>query len=42
VLNVAALAQSVSAARATAYAAAEAIDFPGKQQRSDIAAGIEL
>jgi phosphoribosylamine--glycine ligase len=42
VLNVTALAQSVPAARATAYAAAEAIDFPGKQQRSDIAAGIEL
>lgn len=42
VLNVTALADSVAAAREAAYAAAERIDFDGKQQRSDIAAGIEL
>ena len=42
VLNVTALADSVGAARSAAYAAADAISFDGKQQRSDIAAGIEL
>lgn len=42
VLNVTALADSVARARSAAYDAAALIDFDGKQQRSDIAAGIEL
>lgn len=42
VLNVTALADSVPHARTAAYDAAALIDFDGKQQRSDIAAGIEL
>lgn len=42
VLNVTALADSVARARGAAYDAAALIDFDGKQQRSDIAAGIEL
>lgn len=42
VLNVTALADSVDAARSAAYAAADAITFDGKQQRSDIASGIEF
>jgi phosphoribosylamine--glycine ligase len=42
VLNVTALADSVPHARVAAYDAAALIDFDGKQQRSDIAAGIEL
>ena len=37
VLNVTALATDVAAARAAAYAAADMIDFPGKQLRRDIA-----
>jgi phosphoribosylamine--glycine ligase len=41
VLNVTALGDSVAAARAAAYTAADAITFEGKQQRSDIAAGVE-
>ncbi|MFY9487657.1 MAG: phosphoribosylamine--glycine ligase [Solirubrobacterales bacterium] len=40
VLNVTALGPSVADARAAAYAAAELISFPGRQSRSDIAAGI--
>lgn len=42
VLNVTALGDSVVQARSAAYATADAIEFKGKQQRSDIAAGIEL
>lgn len=42
VLNVTALGDSVPRARDAAYAAAALIDFDGKQQRSDIAAGIDL
>ncbi|MFT4050302.1 MAG: phosphoribosylamine--glycine ligase [Solirubrobacterales bacterium] len=42
VLNVTAVSDSVPHARAAAYAAANIIDFDGKQQRSDIGAGIEL
>ncbi len=42
VINVTALSDSVARARAAAYDAAALIDFDGKQQRSDIAAGIEL
>ena len=42
VLNVTALGDSVARAREAAYAAAALIDFDGKQQRNDIAAGIEL
>lgn len=42
VLNVTALSDSVARAREAAYDAAALIDFDGKQQRSDIAAGIEL
>lgn len=42
VLNVTALSDSVARARDAAYAAAALIDFDGKQQRSDIAGGIEL
>lgn len=42
VLNVTALSDSVPRAREAAYAAAAVIDFDGKQQRSDIAAGIDL
>ena len=37
VLSVTALGDDVAAARAAAYAAAEVIDFPGRQMRSDIA-----
>jgi phosphoribosylamine--glycine ligase len=37
VLNVTALASDVAAAREAAYAAADMIEFDGKQQRSDIA-----
>lgn len=40
VLNVTALGDSVAEARAAAYAAAEPIEFDGRQMRSDIAAGI--
>lgn len=40
VLNVTAMADSVAEARAKAYAAAELIEFDGRQMRSDIAAGI--
>jgi phosphoribosylamine--glycine ligase len=39
VLNVTALGPDVATARASAYAAADMIDFPGKQLRRDIAAG---
>jgi phosphoribosylamine--glycine ligase len=42
VLNVTAVSDSVSRARDAAYSAAALIDFDGKQQRSDIAAGIDL
>jgi phosphoribosylamine--glycine ligase len=42
VINVTALSDSVPRAREAAYAGAALIDFDGKQQRSDIAAGIEL
>jgi phosphoribosylamine--glycine ligase len=42
VLNVTAVSDSVARAREAAYAGAALIDFDGKQQRSDIAAGIEL
>ncbi len=42
VLNITALSDSVPHARTAAYDAANIIDFDGKQQRSDIAAGIEL
>jgi phosphoribosylamine--glycine ligase len=38
VLNVTALGADVATARASAYAAADMIDFPGKQLRRDIAA----
>jgi phosphoribosylamine--glycine ligase len=38
VLNVTALGDDAAAARAAAYAAADVIDFPGKQLRTDIAA----
>jgi phosphoribosylamine--glycine ligase len=37
VLNVTALGADAAAARAAAYAAADMIDFPGKQLRRDIA-----
>jgi phosphoribosylamine--glycine ligase len=37
VLNVTALGEDAAAARASAYAAADVIDFPGKQLRRDIA-----
>lgn len=40
VLNVTALGATVADARAAAYAAAEKINFDGRQMRSDIAAGI--
>ena len=40
VLSVTALGASASEARAGAYAAAEMIDFPGKQMRRDIALGV--
>ena len=40
VLNVTALGPDADAARASAYAAARMISFPGMQMRSDIAAGI--
>lgn len=40
VLNVTALGASVADARAAAYAAAEQINFEGRQMRSDIAAGV--
>jgi phosphoribosylamine--glycine ligase len=40
VLNVTALGDSVAEAREAAYAAAAAIDFDGRQLRTDIAAGI--
>jgi phosphoribosylamine--glycine ligase len=39
VLNVTALGQDVGAAREAAYAAADMIDFEGRQLRRDIAAG---
>jgi phosphoribosylamine--glycine ligase len=42
VLNVTAVSDSVPRARAAAYSAAALIDFDGKQQRTDIAAGIDL
>ncbi|MBJ7458606.1 MAG: phosphoribosylamine--glycine ligase [Thermoleophilaceae bacterium] len=42
VINVTALSDSVPRAREAAYAGAALIDFDGKQQRMDIAAGIEL
>lgn len=42
VINVTALSDSVPRAREAAYAGAALIDFDGKQQRSDIAAGIDL
>lgn len=42
VLNITALADSIAHARTAAYDAAALIDFEGKQQRGDIAAGIEL
>jgi phosphoribosylamine---glycine ligase len=37
VLNVTALGDDTASARAAAYAAADVIDFPGKQMRRDIA-----
>ena len=40
VLNVTALGEDPGAARDAAYAAADVIDFPGKQLRRDIAAGV--
>jgi phosphoribosylamine--glycine ligase len=40
VLNVTALGARAAAARAAAYAAAEMIDFDGKQLRGDIALGV--
>jgi phosphoribosylamine--glycine ligase len=42
VLNVTAVSDSVPRAREAAYSAAALIDFDGKQQRTDIAAGIDL
>ncbi|MGK2877757.1 MAG: phosphoribosylamine--glycine ligase [Solirubrobacterales bacterium] len=42
VINVTALSDSVPRAREAAYAGAALIDFDGKQQRTDIAAGVEL
>lgn len=42
VLNITAVSDSVPHARVAAYAAADIIDFEGKQQRGDIGAGIEL
>lgn len=42
VLNITALGESVTEARAAAYEAAAAISFDGMQLRTDIAAGIEL
>jgi phosphoribosylamine--glycine ligase len=40
VLNVTALGADPEGARSAAYAAADVIDFPGKQLRRDIAAGV--
>jgi phosphoribosylamine---glycine ligase len=40
VLNVTALGADVAAARDAAYAAADVVDFPGKQLRRDIAAAV--
>ena len=40
VLNVTALGDDPEAARDAAYAGADVIDFPGKQLRRDIAAGV--
>jgi phosphoribosylamine--glycine ligase len=40
VLNVTALGAEPEDARDAAYAAADVIDFPGKQLRRDIAAGV--
>jgi phosphoribosylamine--glycine ligase len=40
VLNVTALGPDPESARSAAYAAADVIDFPGKQLRRDIAAGV--
>jgi phosphoribosylamine--glycine ligase len=40
VLNVTALGDDVTAARAAAYAAADVIDFDGKQLRRDIAGAL--
>jgi phosphoribosylamine--glycine ligase len=40
VLNVTALGDDAAAARASAYAAAEMIEFDGRQMRMDIAARV--